>query len=108
MPFGDRVSGATRPSPHRGPRKRGGFALALADLGVGGIARAAEVGRAARAGELGRAARGAAFGPKPQARFIVSPDTGERVAAGRYSRAASTRAVQKGLDQLRARYPDRR
>src|SRR5438034_1239088 len=83
-------------------------ALALADLGVGGIARAAEVGRAARAGELGRAARGAAFGPKPQARFIVSPDTGERIAAGRYSRAASTRAVQKGLDQRRRRYPDRR
>jgi hypothetical protein len=83
-------------------------ALALADLGFGGIARAAEVGRAARAGELGRAARAAAFGAKPRARFIVSPDTGEKVAAGRYSRAASTRAVQKGLDQLRARYPDRR
>lgn len=67
---------------------------------------AAAATRAAKAGEGARAVvKAAVKKPKPQPRYVKLPG-GQKVDAGTYSRSASSRAVQKGLDRLRERYPD--
>ena len=80
--------------------------LGIADIGAGVAARAAEVGRVAKAGRASEVPRAALRGPKPEPRFVTAPDAGEKIPAGTYSKAASTRAVQKGLDRLRERFPE--
>lgn len=78
----------------------------LLSLGAGAAARVGEVGRVAEAGEgAGAVAKAALKGPKPEARNINLGERGS-VARGYYSRSASTRAIQKGIDKLQEKHPN--
>lgn len=71
------------------------------------VTRVAAGGKALATGEGVSAARKATFAKHvPEPRTIKVPGTKETVNAGTYSRAASSRAVQKGLEKLRETHPN--